>query len=180
MIRLPPRSTRTDTLFPYTTLFRSHVAHSGGGAALLVSPHRPAHCAVVYRKVTGDARLAVAAAEVGARHCLVAAGRFGGKGLERRRRRLPLGPWDLREAAAAGRRSRGLLAHFSDEGLRAEEDLMAKLLPQPQAVLGFDVCPSPRRRPVRIRPVAGEHSHARQGTDERRVGKESDSTCKYH
>src|SRR3546814_12140512 len=25
MIRRPPRSTRTDTLFPYTTLFRSHV-----------------------------------------------------------------------------------------------------------------------------------------------------------
>src|SRR3546814_1760097 len=30
MIRRPPRSTRTDTLFPYTTLFRSHhlVEHS--------------------------------------------------------------------------------------------------------------------------------------------------------
>src|SRR3546814_3178703 len=30
MIRLPPRSTRTDTLFPYTTLFRSryHAAKS--------------------------------------------------------------------------------------------------------------------------------------------------------
>src|SRR3546814_16407686 len=26
MIRRPPRSTRTDTLFPYTTLFRSRVA----------------------------------------------------------------------------------------------------------------------------------------------------------
>src|SRR3546814_1398336 len=26
MIRLPPRSTRTDTLFPYTTLFRSRIA----------------------------------------------------------------------------------------------------------------------------------------------------------
>src|SRR3546814_14863438 len=26
MIRLPPRSTRTDTLFPYTTLFRSQIA----------------------------------------------------------------------------------------------------------------------------------------------------------
>src|SRR3546814_10062235 len=26
MIRRPPRSTRTDTLFPYTTLFRSHVS----------------------------------------------------------------------------------------------------------------------------------------------------------
>src|SRR3546814_9098367 len=33
MIRRPPRSTRTDTLFPYTTLFRSDdesVADSGG------------------------------------------------------------------------------------------------------------------------------------------------------
>src|SRR3546814_16188981 len=27
MIRRPPRSTRTDTLFPYTTLFRSHFHH---------------------------------------------------------------------------------------------------------------------------------------------------------
>src|SRR3546814_11457321 len=30
MIRLPPRSTRTDTLFPYTTLFRSDVAERSG------------------------------------------------------------------------------------------------------------------------------------------------------
>src|SRR3546814_7245343 len=28
MIRRPPRSTRTDTLFPYTTLFRSRVVHA--------------------------------------------------------------------------------------------------------------------------------------------------------
>src|SRR3546814_3631709 len=28
MIRRPPRSTRTDTLFPYTTLFRSNVQHN--------------------------------------------------------------------------------------------------------------------------------------------------------
>src|SRR3546814_11902052 len=28
MIRRPPRSTRTDTLFPYTTLFRSHSTRS--------------------------------------------------------------------------------------------------------------------------------------------------------
>src|SRR3546814_10283695 len=27
MIRRPPRSTRTDTLFPYTTLFRSEAVH---------------------------------------------------------------------------------------------------------------------------------------------------------
>src|SRR3546814_14511537 len=29
MIRRPPRSTRTDTLFPYTTLFRSNGRHLG-------------------------------------------------------------------------------------------------------------------------------------------------------
>src|SRR3546814_13605072 len=30
MIRLPPRSTRTDTLFPYTTLFRSPIHDQKG------------------------------------------------------------------------------------------------------------------------------------------------------
>src|SRR3546814_8257100 len=35
MIRRPPRSTRTDTLFPYTTLFRSYVTL--GGANILLS-----------------------------------------------------------------------------------------------------------------------------------------------
>src|SRR3546814_4902335 len=35
MIRRPPRSTRTDTLFPYTTLFRS-VRRGGVGRAILV------------------------------------------------------------------------------------------------------------------------------------------------
>src|SRR3546814_17466103 len=29
MIRLPPRSTRTDTLFPYTTLFQSWIPSAG-------------------------------------------------------------------------------------------------------------------------------------------------------
>src|SRR3546814_15471314 len=31
MIRRPPRSTRTDTLFPYTTLFRSQAPHRLAG-----------------------------------------------------------------------------------------------------------------------------------------------------
>src|SRR3546814_1798515 len=35
MIRGPPRSTRTDTLFPYTTLFRSHFLGSGGAMRFL-------------------------------------------------------------------------------------------------------------------------------------------------
>src|SRR3546814_2905288 len=33
MIRRPPRSTRTDTLFPYTTLFRSACSSSGTGCS---------------------------------------------------------------------------------------------------------------------------------------------------
>src|SRR3546814_5016958 len=35
MIRRPPRSTRTDTLFPYTTLFRSRVIDERPNALLM-------------------------------------------------------------------------------------------------------------------------------------------------
>src|SRR3546814_4441367 len=49
MIRRPPRSTRTDTLFPYTTLFRSlprpdsrrSFRHQGHSASAPVSRRRP-------------------------------------------------------------------------------------------------------------------------------------------
>src|SRR3546814_9160847 len=74
MIRVPPRSTRTDTLFPYTTLFRSEAAagrqfqrqavaggvghaagdavggdleHVGAGAALVAQPQHVVRPAVV-------------------------------------------------------------------------------------------------------------------------------------
>src|SRR3546814_18054524 len=43
MIRRPPRSTRTDTLFPYTTLFRSvwfRVSARGVALEMLVDLHR--------------------------------------------------------------------------------------------------------------------------------------------
>src|SRR3546814_5608817 len=40
MIRRPPRSTRTDTLFPYTTLFRSRLRAAQPGAC-----RRPARAA---------------------------------------------------------------------------------------------------------------------------------------
>src|SRR3546814_21045204 len=36
MIRRPPRSTRTDTLFPYTTLFRSRELEAAAGLGLAV------------------------------------------------------------------------------------------------------------------------------------------------
>src|SRR3546814_4433297 len=38
MIRRPPRSTRTDTLFPYTTLFRSKAEHDENEADILRVP----------------------------------------------------------------------------------------------------------------------------------------------
>src|SRR3546814_4761137 len=41
MIRRPPRSTRTDTLFPYTTLFRSALRwHGEAGQAAQAGPPR--------------------------------------------------------------------------------------------------------------------------------------------
>src|SRR3546814_10445084 len=59
MIRLPPRSTRTDTLFPYTTLFRSPTHHdvvafaefldevgNVGGIVLQIAIHRNQNLAV--------------------------------------------------------------------------------------------------------------------------------------
>src|SRR3546814_18461363 len=58
MIRRPPRSTRTDTLFPYTTLFRSDPvsAHEGGeGAGAGV------RCARVPRRSAQGRRRAAAA-----------------------------------------------------------------------------------------------------------------------
>src|SRR3546814_2716143 len=54
MIRRPPRSTRTDTLFPYTTLFRSP------GDIRSVEFPRCVHCAIdrdrALRRSTGAAR----------------------------------------------------------------------------------------------------------------------------
>src|SRR3546814_16531617 len=51
MIRRPPRSTRTDTLFPYTTLFRSEaqqpveaVKDECGKPCLRFGPNRPIQC----------------------------------------------------------------------------------------------------------------------------------------
>src|SRR3546814_20777122 len=41
MLRRPPRSTRTDTRFPYTTLFRSAVMSSASTLAIIIPPSIP-------------------------------------------------------------------------------------------------------------------------------------------
>src|SRR3546814_8903081 len=53
MIRRPPRSTRTDTLFPYTTLFRSLVGLVGR-LDLLGHGHRHRRRLLLARHGTGD------------------------------------------------------------------------------------------------------------------------------
>src|SRR3546814_1801123 len=55
MLRRPPRSTRTDTLFPYTTLFRSAPAGAAGARACRLrdagdaAAHRARQCRAVER-----------------------------------------------------------------------------------------------------------------------------------
>src|SRR3546814_2522956 len=60
MIRPPPRSTRTDTLFPYTTLFRStfldqYLEHEWPAVAGCVGCYRlEAMGAQLFSKISGD------------------------------------------------------------------------------------------------------------------------------
>src|SRR3546814_2939440 len=48
MLRRPPRSTRTDTLFPYTTLFRSHRTAGTFAHAAMHTPVEVSDRAVAY------------------------------------------------------------------------------------------------------------------------------------
>src|SRR3546814_5988786 len=57
MIRRPPRSTRTDTLVPYTTLFRASTGHRLQRGQVAAMPGR--------RRLTGDGRLAHGGLHVG-------------------------------------------------------------------------------------------------------------------
>src|SRR3546814_8880436 len=49
MIRRPPRSTRTDTLFPYTTLFRSRLARDHGRADRRLHAYRVGRARLIFR-----------------------------------------------------------------------------------------------------------------------------------
>src|SRR3546814_20440496 len=86
MIRRPPRSTRTDTLFPYTTLFRSHrvgQAVVAARAALLLPPwlgfHRlgPGRVAHAFDAIAPGTLLALATALVPALSTAVSASVLG-------------------------------------------------------------------------------------------------------
>src|SRR3546814_4436198 len=57
MIRRPPRSTRTDTLFPYTTLFRSTEEHVG--RPVVVTDY-PEHIKAFYMRLNDDGKTVAA------------------------------------------------------------------------------------------------------------------------
>src|SRR3546814_5434126 len=54
MLRRPPISTRTDTLFPYTTLFRSLFERlAGGGSALYLKMHHSVADGIGFQTILG-------------------------------------------------------------------------------------------------------------------------------
>src|SRR3546814_17398818 len=73
MIRRPPRSTRTDTLFPYPTLFRSRLANDPPyGVDVIAGDQRAGHAkrfgaapdiASVHRLIRGELRKSVILAD---------------------------------------------------------------------------------------------------------------------
>src|SRR3546814_14835403 len=72
MTRRPPRSTRTDTLFPYTTLFRSlgnELPHrsAAAGQAVVLADEEPQPVHLVLVQLDGE-RLAVLSAARQAQH----------------------------------------------------------------------------------------------------------------
>src|SRR3546814_8962205 len=73
MIRRPPRSTRTDTLFPYTTLFRSRVVARQGRQRTAALQQEEAVLGVEGNRplVGGDRLLVVVQLEVGVAEAVV-------------------------------------------------------------------------------------------------------------
>src|SRR3546814_1620879 len=65
-IRRPPRSTRTDTLFPYTTRFRSHAAAGDQDAGLAGGAEIGGHAARVHRAFEAERRVHLADRTIGA------------------------------------------------------------------------------------------------------------------
>src|SRR3546814_11928866 len=98
MIRRPPRSTRTDTLFPYTTLFRSL------GEVARPRIHRIANFAsealMARRRLAGD-ELTVEPGRAGRRHLRIE------RQVRSRHERLPHLPLSVRPGSELDRKSVG-------------------------------------------------------------------------
>src|SRR3546814_18258909 len=120
MIRRPPRSTRTDTLFPYTTLFRSsrgpprRDALAGAGDRRRLGPRRSARlCAGTGGLLAGPSRLAPRRG---------AAERAAQFPWADRRARHPLSPYPLDQSSRSQERREGR-GRVSTCGSRCHQNL---------------------------------------------------------
>src|SRR3546814_5131688 len=118
MIRLPPRSTRTDTLFPYTTLFRSVVRNLA--QTLAVTLRRTCNSHQPPQRDAAAAQRRPLLPPMGMMPQNL--GRMGLEGMAKRPQldiRLPdLAPPSLSEPEEAGG---DLPPYWNDEGERSEE-----------------------------------------------------------
>src|SRR3546814_16350861 len=89
MIRRPPRSTRTDTLFPYTTLFRSNQVRFIGAGVIGVA------AIWTLLRIIGPILSGIRSAMAASR-----ARRVGGEGLPLKERDIPIGIVALVSGAA--------------------------------------------------------------------------------
>src|SRR3546814_18714564 len=136
MIRRPPRSTRTDTLFPYTTLFRSNEPEVRGAAEraraiLRLEPeHRPAPLRM---DAQHDCRMAV-----GSDH-QIAHGELSDATPTLRRKHPPIdrlgaaaheGQWRDIELAALEELAGGLGSHHDLHGHHTRAQVVVQLRPQ--------------------------------------------------
>src|SRR3546814_9141982 len=102
MIRRPPRSTRTDTLFPYTTLFRSLPAQHGAGRN-----HRAAEIADAGRVAPGAGPVALGfagrdAAHGGASHANMPGGCLAARSAKQAHQRIAGGRATCSRTGLAG------------------------------------------------------------------------------
>src|SRR3546814_20478121 len=116
MIRRPPRSTRTDTLFPYTTLFRSARNDLGGGVDVVRVQILHFRLGDLADLGHGDLADLVAVRHLGA------LGHLGGLAqVPARRRRLGLEGDRTTRVGGHDQRRRGALLHVPGGPLSSEE-----------------------------------------------------------
>src|SRR3546814_15595025 len=113
MIRRPPISTRTDTLFPYTTLFRSDIAEEGLDIDLLAELMMPGELWPVVER-DGASEAAWQRLEHGGKMACCAV------------RLSVLGPLDEGEAGGAFMGDEAALAILGKEHERSEERRVGK------------------------------------------------------
>src|SRR3546814_7560158 len=114
MIRRPPRSTRTDTLCPYTTLCRS--AQHGLAGCVLLSVQTACDC-IAETCGAGDLRLVQTRTREHSPECILATGQHPARGRdESRQRGTAIGQHDVVAKLCAG-----LFEQILDDLLRSEE-----------------------------------------------------------